>query len=383
MEISIVDYINEMTGPENKKFHCLGLLTSKTLSPENLGRAIHRLSSYDSKIKKWIESRKITFEKNNTHTVGLINHKKRIWITEIHDSFYLVIIAGLSRNDSERMCKIFFRIPWIIPSWLTANHLDELYRKEKFAKDYDTITVRKEYDPYFLRKRYSDIPPALDEETEWFFEKKFEVRVKAPRVDVDKHFSDLLKEEIVETVKTKMKIHLTNPGDSRITVDENTHIIHERGEPLATERFIIQTFETLKVDMEKYNDFIPERKYTYLEDGSLNLDEYKPEKEAKFVFYKIFDKYSPEELWIKLRNLLTYGDQKVLYSPHGLLLESGNLEFTCQTFFPVDRSEFLVNFDGKRDPPVLKVLPFHSTKIGLLTFHRVLSKKIDWKVRLC
>ena len=174
-----------------------------------------------------------------------------------------------------------------------------------------------------LRKRYSDVPARLDKE-ELFFEGKVEVRVRAPKIAVDNHFSELLRKEIVETVKTKIKIHLLNPGYSKVTVDENTYIIHERGEPLATKEFIHETVALLENDIKKYDRFIPERTYIHREDGSMDLEELNPAKEAVFIFDGVPANYSPEELWIKLRNLLTYGDEKLSYSPHGLLLESKN-----------------------------------------------------------
>ncbi|MBU7028447.1 MAG: hypothetical protein HXS48_16055 [Theionarchaea archaeon] len=384
MKISVIDHINEMAGPEAEyeKFDCLGLLAAKDLDPNSIERSIHKLLSYNSRIRRRMESTKIHFKEENGDIVGLINDKRKIWITKIYDSFYLAIFGGLSRNESEKVQKIILRIPWIVSSWLKPEHLDMLYREESFVKEYDRVTVQKEYDPYFLRKRYSNVPARLDKEEELFFEGKVEVRVRAPKVAVDRYFSELLRKEIVETVKTKIVIHLSNPGNSKVTVDENTHIIHEWGEPLTTESFVSETFDILKNDMKKYDDYVPERKYTYREDGSLHLEEYNPAKEATFIFEGIPDKYSREELWIKLRNLLTYGDEKLSYSPHGLLLESKNLEFTVHTFLPVDRSEFLIHLDGGGDTPRLTVLPLYSSRIGLLTFHRILSKRIDWKVRL-
>ncbi|MBU7046810.1 MAG: hypothetical protein HXS54_10270 [Theionarchaea archaeon] len=384
MRISVIDHISEMVGPklENEKFDCLGFLAAREVTPRILEESMHRLFHYDSRIKKGLESRKIHFVDDNKDIVGFVNGSKRIWILKLCNSFYLAIFVRLPRNDTETIQKALLRIPWIVSSWLKPEYLDKFYQEESFAREYDRITVQKEYDPYFLRRRYSEVPPLFDEEKEWFFEEKVEVRVRAPKISVEKYFSNILHEEVAETVKTKLTIHLTNPGNSRVTVDENTHIVHEWGEPRATEKFILETMEILKKDQEKYDDFIPERKYIYLEDGSLDLEEYKPAKEAVFIFEQTLNKYSREELWIKLRNLLTYGDQKLPYSPHGLLIESGNLEFTVHTFLPVDRSEFLIHFDGKEDTPRLRVLPICTSRIGLLTFHRILSKKIDWKVRL-
>ncbi len=383
MNVTVTDHINEMVGSEaaHERFDCLGLLAARDLNPANVEESIRRLISYSSRIKKKMEPKKIHFKEENGDIIGLVDGKKRIWITRIHDSFYLVILAGLPRNESEIIQKIFLRIPWIVSSWLKPEHLDRLYHKESFVRGHDRITVQKEYDPYFLRKRFSDVPARFDKEEELFFEGKVEVRVRAPKIAADKHISDFLRREI-ETVRTKIVIHLSNPGNSKVVIDENTHITHEWGEPLATERFISETCDILTSDMRKYDDFVPERKYVCREDGSFDLEEYKPARDATFIFEGVPDKYSHEELWIKLRNLLTFGDEKLPYSPHGLLLESGDLEFMSRTFLPVDRSEFLVHFDGKKKVPELKVLPLHSSRIGLLTLHRVLSKRIDWKVRL-
>lgn len=229
MGISVIDHISEMVGPvpENEKFDCLGFLAARLLNPETLEDSIHRLCSYDSRIKKRLESKKIHFIGENKDIVGFINGSKRIWIMNVHDSFYLAIFAGLPRNDTETIQKALLRIPWIVSSWLKPEYLDKFYQEKSFAREYDRITVQKEYDPYFLRRRYSDVPPQLDKEKEWFFEGKVELRVRAPRISVDKYFSDVLREEVAETVKTKLTIHLTNPGNSRVTVDENTHIVHE------------------------------------------------------------------------------------------------------------------------------------------------------------
>lgn len=368
--------------PEYEKFDCLGILAAKDLSPNNIEESIRKVLSYNSRMRKKMESIKIHFKEDDKDIIGLIDNERRIWISKIYNSFYLAVFAGLSRNKSKDIQKTLLRIPWIVSSWLKPEHLNMLYHEEYFVREFDEITVQKEYDPYFLRRRYSDVPARLDKKEELFFEGKVEVRVKAPKAIIDRHFSELLRKQIVETVKTKIVIHLSNPGISKVAVDENTHIIHERGEPLATERFISKTFDTLKDDIKKYDDYIPERKYNCREDGSFDLEEYRPAKEALFIFEGVPEKYSCEELWIKLRNLLTYGDEKLSYSPHGLLLSSDTLEFVSHTFLPVDRSEFLIRFEGRENKPKLTVLPIHSSRVGLLTFHRILSKRIDWKVRL-
>ena len=63
MGISVIDHISEMVGPvpENEKFDCLGFLAARLLNPETLEDSIHRLCSYDSRIKKRLESKKIHF----------------------------------------------------------------------------------------------------------------------------------------------------------------------------------------------------------------------------------------------------------------------------------------------------------------------------------
>jgi len=374
-----------MTGsePEYEKFDCLGFLAAKDLTPTSIEESMRKLLRYNSRMKTKMESKGIHFEEDNGDIVGSLDHKKRIWITRVFDSFYMAVLAGLPRNESENIRRMLLHIPWIVPSWLRPEHLDMLYHRS-LVGEFDRITVQKEFDPYFLRRRYSDVPARLDGKKELFIEGKVEVRVRAPKITVDRWigFSELIRKEIGETVEAKTVIHLSNPGNSKVTVDEDTHIIHERGEPLATEKFVSDIFDVLKSDMGKYDIHIPEREYICREDGSLDLEEYNPAREVAFFFDGVPEKYSREELWIKLRNLLTYGDEKLPYSPHGLLLETKNLEFRTHSFLPVDRSEFHIHFEGETDTPRLTVFPLHTSRIGLLTFHKILSKRIDWKVRL-
>lgn len=378
--IPIVDHVNEMAGsePESKKFECLGLLSSKELTPLALEKAIHSLLAYDLRARKKAED--ISFEGDEKEIYVLVHDRRHIWIKRISDSFYLAVIVGLPGDETETLRWIFLRIPWIVSSWLKPDYLDRLHR-DRSVKEYDRVTVEKEYDPYFLRKKYSDVPAKLDNERELFYEEKVEIRVKAPKILIEKYFKEILREKIAETVKTKVVINLNNPGASTITVDEKTHVVHKSGEPRATEAFLIDTLEMLKKDMAAYDKFAPRRRYTYIEDGSRQLEEYTPGEKMTFIFDEALRKYSREELWIKLMNLLIYGDEKLTYSPHGRLVESGDLEFMTHTFLPVDKSEFFVHFEGK-DKPKLDVLPVYSTRIGLLTLHRILSKRIDWKVRL-
>lgn len=294
-----------------------------------------------------------------------------------YDNWLIVYTSALHDGLRKDLGRLGDSVGWLTDAWVPSETVESLYRD--YSEDRDKVTIKRRWDPYYLYRNFSTIPPDMqgyyeDHQTK-FEEQETEFRLRTPRWMVDDVLKSQLSKEFLkrsEVAESRFDVHLSNPGEAAVTVDKSGQITHRSGEPNATIKVVN---DVLGEDEELHAEFaalVPEKEYYTTDGGMVMLDSYEPPKILRLRFPE--SKYD-EESSIKLLNLLTVGQQDA--NLHGFVSSRDGLDFRCHTYNTFDRSEYEILFTEFRGDPALFVRPIETTVDGVINFYQAIKSKFD------
>lgn len=294
-----------------------------------------------------------------------------------YDNWLIVYTSALHGGLRKDLGRLGDSVGWLTDAWVPSETVESLYRD--YSEDRDKVTIKRRWDPYYLYRNFSTIPPDMqgyyeDHQTK-FEEQETEFRLRTPRWMVDDVLTSQLSKEFLkrsEVAESRFDVHLSNPGEAAVTVDKSGQITHRSGEPNATIKVVN---DVLGEDEELHAEFatlVPEKEYYTTDGGMVMLNSYEPPKILRLRFPE--SKYD-EESSIKLLNLLTVGQKDA--NLHGFVSGRNGLDFRCHTYNTFDRSEYEILFTEYRGDPALFVRPVETTVDGIINFYQAIKSKFD------
>jgi len=294
-----------------------------------------------------------------------------------YDNWLVVYTSALPDSLRKNLGRLGDRVGWLTDAWVPSETVESLY--EGYSEDRDKVTIKRRWDPYFLYRNFSSIPPEMQEYYEnnlpKFEEQETEFRLRTPRWMIDDVLDSQLTEDFLqrsEVTESRFDVHLSNPGEAAVTVDKSGQVTHRSGETNATIKIVN---DVLRKDEELHSEFatlVPEKEYYTTEGGMVMLDSYVPPKILRLRFPA--SRYN-EESNIKLSNLLTVGQSDANF--HGFVSGRDGREFRCHTYNTFDRSEFEIFFTEYRGDPTLYIRPIETTVDGVINLYHALKSKFD------
>jgi hypothetical protein len=308
--------------------------------------------------------------------------EKRVVIFALpYDNWLLVYSSGLPGEIRKDLGRLDDRIGWLTDAWVPSKEVQSLY--ESYSEQRDKVTIKRRWDPYFLYRNFSSIPPEMQEFYEEnlteFEEQETEFSLRTPRWMVDDVLDSQLKDDFIqksEIAESRFDVHLSNPGEAGVTVTQSGQVTHRSGEPKATIKVVD---DVLGKDRELHSEFeevVAERDYSTTDGGMVMVESFEPSKILRLIFPE--SNYD-EESSIKLSNLLTVGQSDANF--HGYVIDREKLDFRCHTYNIFDRSEYEIQFTEHNSDPVLYIRPIEASVDGIIYLHQRLKSKFDTRIQ--
>lgn len=295
------------------------------------------------------------------------------------ENWFFIYTSDLSpSNKRYRLADLDTQTEWVLDGWIPSQDVDNLY--QEYAPENERVRIQKNWDPYWIYEKDSNLRPEMQEyienNLEKFVERDIEFNISTPKWMVDKILESELSEELQkksETDQSRFEFELPNPGTAKVTVEKDWMVIHRGGEYNATYKLVGEVEDRTSNIYDIFEEIIPDRSYKKYDSGIVDTESYSPPKTLKLTFP---DRSYGEEASIKLSNLLTVGqsDAKI----HGVILEWGaGLEFSTITSLSFDNSEYEIYFTEDKRHPTLYIHPVNGSVTGLMYLYRKLSEKFD------
>lgn len=323
----------------------------------------------------------ITTLEENEDTVVVEKTNHRIVVLALsYDNWLLLYSSALSDGVRYSLNRLSNDTGWLMDAWIPGDTVEDLY--QKYSDEHDKVRIKRRWDPYYLYQNYSKIPSEMQEYFEdhldRFEEQETEFSLKTPRRMVDDVLDTRLSEDFIEqseVAESRFNVHLSNPGDAAVTVDQSGSVVHRSGEPHATAKIVDEIQQKNESLHEEFTDVVPIREYEETSKGMVGLSHYEPPKILKLTFPR--QPYN-EEASIKLSNLLTVGQSDA--ELHGYVSSRDGLEFRCRTYITFDQSEYEISFRPYRHQPTLYIRPVDATVNGVIYLYRTLKRKFDTQI---
>lgn len=300
----------------------------------------------------------------------------------------------LDHNLRKKLDKLGDKIGWLLDVWIPGDIVDDLYHK--FTPGEDNVNIEREWDPYWIYERGSEIPEELqsyyNNNYERFVEQEIEFSLKTAKSLVDKTLKEGVKEDLLEKSETSESTFTYKPnfevaGDggvnakiggptSRVTVRQRGVVVHSTGEADATFDLIEEIDERTDY-YEMFESAIPRRDFEKRDDGSLELHSYSPGRVLRFEFA---EKFMDQEASIKLSNLLTVGQSDV--DIHGIIEQRDELEFFARVYTSYDEGEYEIYCTSEEHSPILYVKPVSGETSSLVYLYQKLRRKFDPRIEI-
>lgn len=326
----------------------------------------------------WVTDEDIEVVENREDKVVIQADGKKIVIFGLpYDNWLLVYTSALPEPIRKDLGRLNDRVGWLTDAWVPGETVESLY--EGYSEKRDKVRIKRRWDPYYLYRHFSSIPPDMQEYYEEnltkFEEQETEFSLKTPRWMVADVLDSQMTDDFLqrsEVAESRFDVHLSNPGESGVTVNQSGQITHRSGKPDSTIKIVN---EVLGKDEELHSEFknvVPERGYASTDGGLVLVDSYEPPKILRLRFPR--SKYN-EESSIKLSNLLTVGQSDANF--HGFVSGRDGLEFRCHTYNVFDRSEYEILFTDYAGDPALYIRPIEATVDGVIYLYQRLRSKFD------
>ena len=297
-----------------------------------------------------------------------------------YDNWLVVYTSALEDNLRDKFGRLGDSVGWLTNGWVPSETVEHLY--EEYSKEAGKVTIKRRWDPYYIYKHYSSIPPEMQEYYEEnlpkFEEQETEFSLRTPRWMVDDVLDSQLSDEFIkrsEVAESRFNVPLSNPGEAGVTVDQSAQVTHRFGEPKATLKVVTDVLERDQQLHSEFEDVVPQKEFTSTSGGMLRVDSYEPPKILRLRFPQ--SEYD-EESNIKLSNLLTVGQSDANF--HGYISDRDELDFRCRSYNTFDRSEFEIKFTQYQGDPTLYVRPVEATVEGVINLYQTLKSKFDTTV---
>jgi hypothetical protein len=319
-------------------------------------------------------------ESNDGQVVIQIENQPVVVLELSYGNWLFIFTSVLSNAKRRNLRQLSNRIGWLMEAWVPSDTVEDLYKK--YADEREKVRIKRRWDPYYLYQNYSNVPSEMqqyyEENLDDFEEQKTEFSLKTPRRMVDEVIDRRLKDDFIqrsEVAESRFNVHLSNPGDAAVTVDQNGSVIHRSGTPNATIKVLTHVQEENERLHSEFSEVVPEREYQKTEAGMVSLESYQPPKILRLTFA---DKAYNEEASIKLSNLLTVGQNDADF--HGFISSRDGLEFRCRTYVVFDQSEYEILFTEFQHHPTLYIRPVEATVDGIIYLYHKVREKFDTRV---
>lgn len=319
-------------------------------------------------------------ESDEDNVVVRVDGRKIVVLSLPYENWLLLYSSAIPDGIRYSLSRLSNDTGWLMDAWVPGDTVEELY--QKYAAEEDKVRIKRRWDPYYLYQNYSKVPPEMqeyfEEHLDQFEEQETEFSLKTPRRMVDDVLDTRLTEDFIErseVAESRFDVHLSNPGDAAVTVDQSGSVVHRSGEPHATAKVVDEIQQANERLHQEFNAIVPIREYEETSGGMVGLSHYEPPKILKLTFPQ--QPYN-EEASIKLSNLLTVGQSDA--ELHGYVSSRDELEFTCRTYITFDQSEYEISFTADRHQPTLYIRPINATVDGIIYLYHTLKRKFDTQI---
>jgi hypothetical protein len=365
----IETYYSEETR-KNGYIYIYNYFSSKSLSEANVSKILQEVLDADIKTIN---------EEDKTEVLEIL--EENVVIHEIDEERWILIYdSSLPSGIRKKLSTLSQRIGWLLEGWARGEVIDDLYRE--YAPDDEKVRIKKEWDPYWVYDKGSEIPTELqayfDENSDKFEEREVEFSIKTPKKMLGEVLNSSIEEELrekSETSQSKFEFVLPNPGVANLTLTRHGGVTHRSGNTKATVKAFGRIDEDIRSLRQEFEPIIPEKDYKSFESGIKRVSSYSPSKVLKLRFEeRRFD----EESSITLSNLLTVGQNDV--ELYGTILWREDKEFVAETRISYDGSEYEIYFTSEDSRPVLYIEPVSGTVSGLIYLFKKLKEKFDPRI---
>lgn len=319
-----------------------------------------------------------------------------IFFWEVHPERWLVVYgSSLDRRDRNKLSELESKVGWLLKIHFQTDVIDEVYHE--FSPDDEKVNIEKQWDPYWLYERDSDVPDHLQsyytENINQFVQQEIEFNLKTPKWMVDEALEEGVRSELLEKSGISMSRFTCSPPNltiaqdggskpqetsAKVSVRQGGQVVHRTGDLDATFR-LIETLYSRNDLYDEFNGVVPEREYTSNEEGHVDITSYSRGKILKVTFTS---KSYNEESSLKLSNLLTVGQNDVRV--HGIIKSRGNLGFYCESRTPYDNGVIDIlltsEYADNDRRPSLYLKPKSGKTSGLLYVFHKLREKFDPRI---
>jgi len=309
-----------------------------------------------------------------------VNGENIIFYAISNEDWLVIFSNALPHQICKNLKELSKKVGWLLDAWIQGETLEQVYKE--YSSEDDKVNIKRKWNPYWIYKNYSRIPTEMqkffEEHMDQFVEQESEFSLKTPKRMVDKFFKSGFKKELLELAEisqSKFEIHLSNPGDAKVTLEKDGMVVHRAGDLNATLTVLDKAENGIYPLYKELEQIIPQKDYKYYESGIIDINSYLPSKILKIKFT---DKQFDEGASIKLSNLLTVGQSDT--EIHGIIYKQKGLEFVAYSYLVYDNSEFEILFTEESNNPVLYIRPINTTITGLLYLYRKLKEKFDPRI---
>lgn len=267
-------------------------------------------------------------------------------------------------------------------AWISPSQMTEII--ENYANIGTLQTISKS--PSFKIPKRAPIPmktrtglPDL-----YFKEMSATVQFWAPREGLysQKPFAyeelKISKDYMYRISKSIFNTKFDNPGKSKISVENDSIVCHERGVPKATEIVFESAFKSSSSWIDRVEDCIPEFDIRYNAQGDILTLHYK--KRPREMYFSIGDKngFSMEQL-VKLEQMLISGSERTELCGYRVSTADGTI--SVRTMYPRFGQDASADLTLENKKIYVAVFPHSSTGPHILAhIYRVVSERFAWSI---